>query len=234
EMVRSNTHDQGCGLVMIGGRDSFGAGGWQGTPVEKALPVDCDIKSFKVQGKGGLVLIMHASEMSDGNRWQKEIAKLAIKKLSPADEVGVLHYDWGGHKWHIPLTVIGNKRSTMLGMVDRMTPGDMPDFDGPLKMAFDALNEPSRDLATKHVIIISDGDPQLSNTPLLAKMKRSKTTVTTVGVATHGAPYDASLESIAKGTGGRFYKVMSARQLPAIYTKETRIVSQSFLFERRF
>src|SRR5439155_13532538 len=39
EMIRSNTYDQGCGLVMIGGRDSFGAGGYQGTPVEKALPV---------------------------------------------------------------------------------------------------------------------------------------------------------------------------------------------------
>ena len=234
EMIRSNTHDQGCGLIMIGGPDSFGAGGWQGTSVEKALPVDCDIKSFKVQGKGGLVLIMHASEMSDGNRWQKEIAKLAIKKLSPADEVGVLHFDWGGHKWHIPLTEIGNKRSMMLGMVDRMVPGDMPDFDGPLKMAFDSLTEPARNLATKHVIIISDGDPMLSNAQLLARMKRAKVTVSTVGVATHGAPQDASLESIAKGTGGRFYKVVSARALPGIYTKETRIVSQSFLYEKPF
>src|SRR5437899_1833398 len=168
-MLRSNTHEQGCGLIMIGGPDSFGAGGWQATPIEKALPVDCDIKSIKVQGKGGLVLIMHASEMSDGNRWQKEIAKLAIKKLSPNDEVGILHYDWGVHKWHIPLTVIGNKRNTMLGMVDRMIPGDMPDFDGPLKMAHDSLTESVRQLANKHVIIISDGDPLLSNTQLLSR-----------------------------------------------------------------
>ena len=36
EVLRSNTHDQGCGLVIIGGPDSFGAGGWQNTPVEKA------------------------------------------------------------------------------------------------------------------------------------------------------------------------------------------------------
>src|SRR5262249_23741631 len=63
EVLRSNTYDQGCGLIMIGGPEGFGAGGWQGTPVEKALPVDCDIKALKVQGKGGLVLIMHASEM---------------------------------------------------------------------------------------------------------------------------------------------------------------------------
>jgi uncharacterized membrane protein len=234
EMIRSNTHDQGCGLVMVGGPDSFGAGGWQGTPIEKALPVDCDIKSFQVQGKGGLVLIMHASEMSDGNRWQKEIAKLAIKKLSPADEVGVLHYDLGVHKWHIKLQAIHSHRSLLLGLVDRMIPGDMPDFDTPLKMAYDELTQPERELATKHVIIISDGDPRQDNKSLLAKMKRDKVTVTTVGVATHGAPMDQALKAISDGTGGRFYKVTNPRALPAIYIKETRIVSQAFVYEKRF
>jgi uncharacterized membrane protein len=235
EMLRSNTHDQGCGLIMIGGPDSFGAGGWQGTPVEKALPVDCDIKSFKVQGKGGLVLIMHASEMADGNRWQKEIAKLAIKKLSPMDEVGIIHYDWGVHKWHIPLQRIGSKRNTLLALVDKMIPGDMPDFDPPIKMAYDALTEKDRDLATRHVIIISDGDPVLNNRSLLNKFKQDpKVTVTTVGVATHGAPQDQALLQIATATGGRFHKVQNPRQLPAIYIKETRIVSQSFVHERRF
>ena len=43
EMIASNTREQGCGLIMVGGPDSFGAGGWQKTPVEKALPVDCEI-----------------------------------------------------------------------------------------------------------------------------------------------------------------------------------------------
>ena len=61
---------------------------------------------------------MHASEMADGNRWQKEIAKLAIKKLSPVDEVGILYYDWGGMRWHLPLQEIGSKRGFMLGKVD--------------------------------------------------------------------------------------------------------------------
>jgi uncharacterized membrane protein len=234
EIIRTNTHDQGCGLIMVGGPDGFGAGGWQGTPIEKALPVDCDIKSFKVQGKGGLALIMHASEMSDGNRWQKEIGKLAIKKLSPNDEVGILHYEWGQHKWHIPLQEIRTKKNSLLAQVDRMTPGDMPDFDGPLKMAYDSLIEPSRALATKHVIIISDGDPAQSNSGLLTKMKRDKVTVTTVGVATHGASQDQALKGISDKTGGRFYKVVSPKALPSIYVHETRIVSQSFLFEKRF
>jgi uncharacterized membrane protein len=234
EMIRSNTHEQGCGLVMIGGPDSYGAGGWQNTPVEKALPVDSEIKALKVQGKGGLVLIMHACEMADGNFWEKKIAKLAIEKLSNVDEVGIIGFDWGGHKWHIPLQEIADKRNWLLGQVDKINPGDMPDFDTPLQMAFKDLTDPKRELATKHVIVISDGDPQLTNQNLLAQMRKEKVTVSTVGVATHGAPMAQNLANIANQTRGRFYNVTSASMLPQIYLKETRLVSQSFVYEKRF
>src|SRR5690606_32323512 len=33
----------GGGLVMIGGPDSFGAGGWKGSPLEPLLPVTLDL-----------------------------------------------------------------------------------------------------------------------------------------------------------------------------------------------
>lgn len=234
EAIRSNTHEQGCGLVMIGGPEGFGAGGWQGTQVEKALPVDCDIKALKVQGKGGLVLIMHASELADGNRWQKEIAKLAIRKLAPTDEVGIMHFDWGAMKYHIPLQVIGSKRDLMLRHIDKMVPGDMPDFDPGLEMAYKDLTDPKRELTTKHVIIISDGDPVQSRTDLLSKMKAAKVTVSTVGVATHGPAQEQSLATIARATGGRFYNVKSPNALPSVYIKETRLVSQAFVYEKRF
>ncbi|HEY1860882.1 MAG TPA: VWA domain-containing protein, partial [Gemmataceae bacterium] len=233
EMLRSNTHDQGCGLVMIGGPDGFGAGGWQGTPVEKALPVDADIKALNVQGKGGLVLIMHASEMANGNFWQKKIAKLAIEKLSPADEVGVLYFDWGVTKWHIQLQEIGDKKARLMAEVDKMSPGDMPDFDPSLRKAHEALTDPKRELAVKHVILISDGDPPYSPA-VLTPFKKDKVTVTTVGVATHGPAQDKSMLDIAKATGGRFHNPKDPSKLPAIYIKETRLVSQAFIYERRF
>ncbi|MFL5242226.1 MAG: VWA domain-containing protein [Gemmataceae bacterium] len=233
EMIRSNTYDQGCGLVMIGGPESYGAGGWQGTAVEKALPVDSEIKSLKVEGKGGLVLIMHASEMAQGNFWQKKIAKLAIEKLGPHDEVGILHFDWGAMKWHIGLQEIGDQRSGLMAQVDSLMPGDMPDFDPGLKMAHKALIDPDRGLASKHVIVISDGDPVQSDPAILPRMKRDGVTVSTVGVATHGAALDQALARIARATGGRPYLPKNANELPAIYTKETRLVSQSFLYENK-
>lgn len=239
EMIRSNTHDQGCGLIMIGGPKSFGAGGWQSTPVEKALPVDCEIKALKIEGKGGLVLIMHASELADGNRWQKEIAKLAIKKLSNVDEVGVMQWDGVPPtlmKWVIDLSPIQNEnnRKAMLAKVDGMAPGDMPEFDSGLRLAHKALMDPTKNLATRHVIIISDGDPGLGNAQFLRKMKDDRVTVTTVGVATHGVTEDQKMKTIAEITGGRVHSVKNPSELPAIYLKEIRIVSRSFVAENRF
>jgi uncharacterized membrane protein len=233
EMIRSNTYDQGCGLVTIGGRESYGAGGYQGTPVEKALPVDCDIKSIKVTGKGGLVLVMHASEMDMGNALQKQIAKLAISKLAPADMVGMIYYDFN-HKWHIPFQEIGGNRPSLMRQVDRMQPGDMPDFDNALQMGTRELTNPKYNLATKHMIVISDGDPQLNNPGYLQQMKSAGVTCTTVGVATHGAPENTKMTQIANATGGKAYLNPPPKAIPAIYIRETRLVSQSFLYEQRF
>ncbi len=237
EVIRANTHDQGCGLVMIGGPDGFGAGGWQNTPVEKALPVDCDIRSLKVQGKGGLVLIMHASEMARGNYWQKRIAKLAVERLGPGDEVGIIDYAFNC-QWQVKMQEVGPNRAAILAKIDQMTPGDMPDFDPALQMAHDALMDKAKDFGARHIIVISDGDPMQNNRALVKQIKADKVTIATVGVATHGAPEDQKMTDLASSVAGtnrkRYYKVTDPKQLPAIYIKESRLVSQAFVYRKAF
>lgn len=250
EMIRAAVYDQGCGLVMIGGPDSFGAGGYQATPIEAALPVDCEIKALKAAGKGGLVLVMHASEMADGNKWQKDIAKLAIQRLGPADMVGVVQYGGfgggAGVSWHIPFQAVGevdsSTRNRLLARLDSLIPGDMPDFDPFLTAAYDTLSDPKHNLSVKHTIVISDGDPQYgaAGKKAVAAMAAAGITCTTVGVATHGVNEDAKMQAIAEGTNdgdgkkGTFYKVTNPNQLPGIYIKESRRVSQSFISKEPF
>ena len=48
KMLVRNTEVLGCGLVMLGGPNSFGAGGWANSELEKAMPLDFTIKSAKV------------------------------------------------------------------------------------------------------------------------------------------------------------------------------------------
>jgi hypothetical protein len=237
EAIRSNTYDQGCGLVFVGGPDSYGAGGYQHTAIEAALPVDSEIKALKAAGRGGLVLIMHASEMADGNKWQKEIAKLAIDRLSPIDMIGVLYYN-GSTKWHIPFQQVGDNKSGLKAQVDQMTPGDMMDFDPFLKAAYDTLTAAEHALAVKHTIVISDGDPQLNAVGMkaLADMRAAGVTCSAVGVATHSAAEDKKMTQMPElaAKGGQYYSVKKPEELPAIYMRESRRVSQSFLYTQQF
>lgn len=246
ETIRTSVYDQGCGLVMVGGPESYGPGGYQETPIEAALPVDCEIKALKAAGKGGLVLIMHASEMADGNKWQKEIAKLAIKRLGPNDMVGVADYGLfganSGVNWQIPFQDVGDDKNRLLAKVDKMSPGDMPDFDPFLKAAADTLADPKHNLSVRHCILISDGDPQFAGQgkAAVAKMAANGITCTTVGVATHGGAEKSRMKEIAEGTTdgrgqkGNFYDVTNPNQLPAIYIKESRRVSQMFIYDKPF
>ena len=231
QMFETNTHDMGAGLVMLGGPNSFGAGRWNKTPVEQALPVDMEIKDLKVLGKSALVMVMHASEIPEGNYWQKVIAQEAIKTLSPYDEAGLLHWQ-GMEAWLFNLQAVGERRTGMLRAIDVMSPGDMPDVDPSLIMGLQALRKSNA--LTKHYIVISDGDPTAPSPGVVNQLVANKITVTTVLVAAHGGDLfgPSWMQSLAKSTKGRFYNVQNPKALPRIYQKEVRLISRPLIFER--
>ena len=84
------------------------------TPVEKALPVDMQIKAIKVQGIGAMALIMHASEIPEGNYWQAVVAKAAIGALSSYDYAGLLHWE-NQEAWLFTLRPVGTGRTACSG-----------------------------------------------------------------------------------------------------------------------
>ena len=231
-LLEANVHDMGAGLIMLGGENSFGAGGWKDSPVEKALPVDMQIKALKVQGKGALVQIMHATEIPEGNYWMKVIAQEAIKTLSSYDYCGMVHWE-GQESWLFTIKPVGNGKASMLRAIDRMTPGDMPAFDPTLQMSLSGLRK-VQDAMTKHIILISDGDPAAPSPQVINQLIANKITVTTVIVAAHGNDPGsiATMRDIAVKTKGRFYQVTNPKALPRIYQKEARIISRPLIFEK--
>jgi len=232
QLLETNVHDGGAGLIMLGGPNSFGAGGWMNTPVEKALPVDMQIKAMKVQGKSALVMVMHATEIPEGNYWMKVIAQEALKTLSAYDYVGMLHWN-GQESWLFTLQSVGEHRGKMLRAIDRMQPSDMPDFGPSLQMAMTALKG-AKDAMTRHIIVISDGDPAAPTNGVLQQLAASKITVTTVLTAAHGndPQSQSTMRNMATRTKGRFYNVTDHRALPRIYQQEVRLISRPLIFER--
>lgn len=233
EMLVSNTQQLGAGLLMIGGPEAFGAGGWTGTKLEEAMPVDFKIKNTKIQAVGALALIMHASEMADGNYWQKVIAKAAIEQLGPADYAGVLHWTMRGDSWmwggRNGLLEVGVHRKAMLAALGRMTPGDMPQFDPAMRMAVTGLTRTPA--SVKHCVIISDGDPTAPSPSTINDFKKNNITISTVAVASHGLSESQRLRQIASTTGGKYYAVSSGKALPKIFQREARRVAKPLVYE---
>ncbi len=233
-MLVRNTELMGAGLIMLGGENSFGAGGWTNTELEKAMPVDFQIKSAKVVPKGALGMVMHASELADGNHWQKVIATEAIKALGSQDYCGILQYNgtesW---LWNNPkgMVTVGPNRNKMLAYLDRMTPGDMPDFDPTMRLALKAMNG-LPDAAVKHFIVISDGDPAPPSPLLVRSFAAAKVTVSTVAIGTHGPANSATLKQLALDTGGKYYEVRNNNALPRIFQREARKVARPLVYEQ--
>ena len=105
------------------------------------MPVDFHNKAKKVVPCGALAMIMHASEIPEGNFWQKKIAEEVLKALGPRDYCGVIQYTGNGPfrgtdwLWKPGMAVVGENRGAMAARIDRMTPMDMPDFDPGLSAA---------------------------------------------------------------------------------------------------
>ncbi len=238
DMLVRNTEELGCGLVMLGGDNSFGAGGWANTDIEKALPVDCQIKSAKVIPVGALAMMMHACEMPQGNFWQKKITQEAIKVLGPRDYCGIIQWNmtdswlWDNSKGGMSL--VGPSRARMLGLIDRMSVGDMPTF-GPAMDKAAASFAQLPQAAVKHMIIISDGDPTPPTPATLNRLKNLGVKCTTVVVGAHGAPgmgnMGNTMQNIANVTGGKYYVVQNANALPRIFQREARRVARPLMFE---
>ncbi len=220
----------GVGFMMVGGPNSFGPGGWQGSVIADALPISMEISNKKILPKGALVIILHTCEFPQGNSWAKRISKKAIQVLSSEDLVGALAQTSTGDDWIFELTA-ASKYAELVPLINNAEIGDMGTFGTTMQMGFDALIK--SDAASRHMIIISDGDASPPTPQLLGKFIDNQVSVSTVAVFPHNGDVTI-LEEIAGTTGGRFYYPSDPNQLPSIFIKEAKTLRRSQLQIRDF
>ena len=231
-------HDTGGGLVMIGGPDTFGAGGWQGSELETVLPVDMDVPAKRQVPKGALALVMHSTEMANGNYWGEQCALKAVEVLNRRDDIGVLSYSFGGGgaAWDFPLQPKGDG-GRVYSAIKNMQLGDMPDFDDALDLALNgdanSIGLKNSDARQKHVIIISDMDPAAPSPQLVQAFKDAQISISTVQCFGHGQALQPVAKMLAQQTGGRAYGPIESNpsQLPQIFIKEATVVRRSLIKE---
>ena len=227
-LIESAIRDFGVGLVCIGGEQSFTAGGYRNTPLERALPVNMELDSKKVLPPGALVLVMHGMEFNNGNQIARQCAIGVLDAMGSNDELGVVLWD-GNDRWLFNLTKVGDKQELGTRIMG-MNQGDLPTFQNVMTMGYQELKKSTASL--KHMIIFSDGDPGPPSDQLMNDMNAEKITVSTVLIAGHAGP-ETMIEIADKGNG-QFYNISNPSQLPQIFLKETAVILKTAIYEEPF
>ncbi|MBI1246492.1 VWA domain-containing protein [bacterium] len=229
QMLADNTRSLGAGLVMLGGPDSFGAGGWHNTPIEEAMPLDFQIKDAKVVPVGALMLVIDKSGSMMGQKihWCKAAAREAVRALGPRDYIGVTSFDSETART-VPLQKAAN-RMFIDQMISRIAADGGTDLFPAMEDAFRQLQ--NNEASVKHMIVLTDGQtPQADFGKLTQQISKSGITVTTVAV---GGDADVRLlNQIASIGRGKFYQVTSPKAIPRIFMREVRRVARPLVFEK--
>ena len=232
EMLCRYVNDLGGGLVMVGGPDAFGAGGWIGSPVAGILPVDLDPPQKKQLPLGSLVLVLDHSGSMTGQKVEicKAAAAGAVRMLSRRDRVGIVIFD-AVSDWLVPLGPADDK-DAICGKISSIGAGGGTIMGPAMEKALAALKDVKT--SVRHVILLTDG--QTSDRELCGRLGMDLAaegiTVSTVAV---GPDADTKLlYDIAVQAQGRFYPVADPMNIPEIFIKEAQIVRRSMIIEQTF
>ncbi|WP_312113885.1 VWA domain-containing protein [Brevibacillus reuszeri] len=235
ERMRTAVRDLGMGLIMTGGSDSFGMGGWFQTPIEEALPVHMDLKGKEQLPSLGLQLVIDKSGSMSGDargvdkmELAKEAAIRATTMMNQQDFIGVIAFD--GDPWEVvpPQTV--TKLNEIQQQIGSIVADGGTDIFPALQMAYESVKK--MQAQRKHVILLTDGQSGMQDDyqGLLQQMAGENITVSTVAV---GDDADTQLlQLIAEWGKGRYYFANDAESIPKIFSKETALASRTFIVEK--
>lgn len=231
DVMRTYVQDLGGGLIMLGGDQSFGLGGYYKTTLEEILPVRSDFEKEKEKPSLAMVLIVDKSGSMGGQKMElaKDAAKAAVELLGKQDQVGVIAFDSESY-WVSELHSAADRSYIMDRISTIEASGGTSIYPG-MEMAFDSLNSAVAKL--KHVILLTDGHSSPGDFEGIAsQMASSRMTLSTVAV---GSSADQDLlELMARVGNGRYYFCDDPQSVPQIFAKETVTASKSAINEQPF
>ncbi|MEL7474442.1 MAG: VWA domain-containing protein, partial [Planctomycetota bacterium] len=231
--------DLGGGLAMIGGANSFGAGGWKGSPLEPVLPVSLDLPERLVSPEAAIVFVLDNSgsmgwAVMGSSRTKQQIVNdataLAVRTMDRRDLVGVIAFNQSP-RVIVPLGT-NEDPDRSIARIRSISPGGGTDIGPALEEARRQLR--SSDAKVKHVILLSDGQSMAPEVlpAMAARMQREGIRVSTIAV---GQEADLpTMRSIADNGEGTFYEVMNPNRLPRVFVKAVRVVRTPLIREQRF
>src|SRR5438552_4373253 len=140
EVCRTYVQDLGGGLIMLGGDQSFGLGGYYKTTIEEILPVRSDFEREKETPSLAMVLVIDKSGSMGGQNIEmaKDAAKAAVELLGPKDKVGVIAFE-GETFWVCEVQPASN-RASIIDKISTIEAGGGTVMAPAMEAAYEALH----------------------------------------------------------------------------------------------
>ncbi|RUT31051.1 VWA domain-containing protein [Arsenicitalea aurantiaca] len=227
ELLEVAVAQHGLGLMILGGANSFGPGGYLETTLEQLSPLSSRVP--REAPEVALVFVLDRSgsmQQMVGDVTRLDVAKratlAAIELLNEQSRAGIVVFD-SEAQVILPLQTVGDAVGAEAALNRIDTGGGTSIYPG--------LVEAHRMLAgieapARHVIVMTDGLSQPGDFPgILARMREDNITVSAVAVG-RGAEL-GTVESIALAGGGAFHASDDFAALPSILSQEAMLLSGS-------
>lgn len=232
---------QGGGLLMAGGKQSFGSGGYSQSPIDDLLPVSMELRTEHRKLAVAMAIMMDRSGSMgagvSGGLTKMDLgdegAARAIDLLGPQDAVAVSAVDTESHMI-VPLTRLSADRTGLTNRVRRISSeGGGIYIDVALKAGWEELQKSTA--GQRHLLLFSDAADSEQGGDykgIIAEMTAAGATVSVIGLGTEADPDAELLKDIAKRGNGRIFFSADPTAMPGLFAQETVAMARSaFLTE---
>jgi len=228
--------EQGGGLLMAGGKKSFGSGGYHDSSIDKLLPVSMELKSEHRKLSVAMAIVMDRSGSMGmtvpGGKTKMQLAAEgsanAVSLLGEFDFITIHAVDSQSHEI-VPLLNVGKNRKSIMSRARRVESmgGGIFVYTG-LEAAWKALEK--AEVGQRHIILFTDAAD--SEEPgqyrqLIKEIVDNAGSVSVIGLGTRSDPDAAFIEDIAKRGNGRIFFTQNPSTIPNIFAQETVTIARS-------
>ena len=240
ERLTQFVEDLGGGLLMTGGKRSFGTGGYFKSPLEKILPVSMELREEHRKLRVAIAVALDRSGSMTapvkGGKTKMDLANLGtaecVRMLSGQDMVSIIAVDSSPHVI-VPLSPVDDAEAIAGKVLGIQSMG------GGI-FVYEALVEAGSQLmkaegySTRHIILFSDAqdseEPGAYKT-LLKKYEAAGITVSVIGLGTNSDVDAKLLEDVAKLGGGNIMFTSDAEELPRLFAQDTMSIARNTFVE---
>lgn len=225
----------GGGLMLTGGKNAYGPGGYFHSPLDPLLPISMELRTEHRKLSVAIVVALDRSGSmampAGGGKRKMDLANLGtvqvLDLLSDMDELGVIAVDSSPHTI-VPLSPLSNLRDQRSNILRIQSMGGGIFVYEALVASAKMLS--SAQAGTRHIILFADAadaEQPGDYKKLLQKCSQAGITVSVVGLGTPTDPDADFLRDVAARGKGRCFFTADPGEIPRLFAQDTFSVARS-------